>query len=139
VVTVLGHRGEGKWTTSEKLQLHTLVEPSLVALFGAFIPIVVGLVIDNQEALWRISNGLLFSAHMVGFGLFVKRGRSTGTHTSQNIMSAVTIAVLLFQIFSIIGLTTFHELAFAFGLLLGISVSVINFYLLLFVANEKST
>lgn len=137
VVTALGHRGEGKWSQSEKLQLLTLVEPSLVALFGAFIPIIGGLVIEDQNLLWRTSNGLLLFMHIVGFGSFLKRGRSASVHISQHMMSVVTIAILLFQVFSIFGLTTHHELAFAFSLLLGISVSVINFYLLLFVSNEK--
>ena len=43
VVIALGRRGQGKWTPSEMLQLRTLVEPSIVSLLGAFVPILLGL------------------------------------------------------------------------------------------------
>ena len=139
VVTALGRRGEGKWNQSEKLQMLTLVEPSLVSLFGAFLPIMLLLVIEDYNLLWRIANALLLSFHMVGFGLFLKRGRSAPVHFAQHVMSMTTILILLFQAVSILGLTIYHELAFALSLLLGVCVSVINFYLLLFVSSRGST
>ena len=61
VVTALGRRGEGRWTASELLQLKTLVEPSIVSLLGAFVPITLGLIIQNSEVLWRVSNAMLLS------------------------------------------------------------------------------
>ena len=48
VVIALGRRGEGKWTPSEMLQLRTLVEPGIVSLLGAFVPILLGLLFLNE-------------------------------------------------------------------------------------------
>lgn len=59
VVTALGPRGEGRWTASELLQLRTLVEPSIVSLAGAFLPIGLGQLVSEPDAVWKISNGLL--------------------------------------------------------------------------------
>jgi len=138
VVTALGRRGEGKWTTLEKLQLQTLVEPSLVSLFGAFSPLLLGLAVKDQETVWRLSNGILLLLHMVGFGLFLARSKEAVILTSHKILSVITCIILLFQAASIFNLTVYHQLAFAISLLLGIAVSVHNFYLLLFFNDDPA-
>jgi len=138
VVTALGRRGEGKWTTLERLQLQTLVEPSLVALFGAFSPIVVGLAVPDQEMVWRISNGILLVFHVVAFGLFLVRSKEAVILRSHKLLSVLTCVVLLFQLSSVLNLTVYHQLAFAISLLLGIGVGVHNFYLLLFIEDAES-
>jgi len=138
VVTALGRRGEGKWTPTEMLHLRTLVEPSAITLFGAFIPIVVGLIVGDVDLKWRISNGLLLSAHLVGFSLFLIRGATSELYLSHRIMSAITIFIFCYQLGSIFGLVSSHQVAFSLCLLLGIGVGVHNFYLLLFVMQKEA-
>ena len=44
VVMALGRRGAGDWSQAELLQLRTLVEPSIITLIAAFVPITLALV-----------------------------------------------------------------------------------------------
>ncbi|MEP6391072.1 MAG: hypothetical protein ABJ056_14245 [Halioglobus sp.] len=139
VVTALGRRGEGRWTPSEILQLKTLVEPSIVSLLGAFAPIVLGLAILNSEVLWRVSNALLLSFHMVGFTAFLVRGNRSGVEPSHKVMTAIFLLIAALQIGSILDFIPYHQLAFSLSLIYGVFVSVHNFYLLLFYSGKKST
>lgn len=137
VVIALGRRGEGKWTPSEMLQLRTLVEPSIVSLLGAFVPILLGLLFLNEESLWRTSNALLAVFHLVGFSAFIVRGSSSGVTSTHKIMVTIFILILLFLLASIFNYTPYHELAFGLSLLYGICTGVHNFYLLLFYPSEQ--
>jgi hypothetical protein len=137
VVTALGRRGEGTWTSSEMLQLRTLVEPSVIALFGSFVPIVLSLVIADDILKWRTANGLLLAGHVVGISLFWFRGAASNVFFSHRIMTVISILIMLFQVGSPLNLIPWHELAFALSLLLGVSVSVHNFYLLLFERDDS--
>ena len=132
VVTALGRRGEGKWTPSELLQLKTLVEPSIVSLLGAFVPIVLALSISDTDILWRTSNGLLVSLHLVGFVSFLIRGSQAGVELSHKIMLIIFLLILFFQLGSIFNLVSSHQQAFTLSLIYGIAAGVHNFYLLLF-------
>ena len=138
VVTAIGRRGEGRWTPTEMLHLRTLVEPSAITLFGAFVPIIVGLLVGDIELKWRISNALLLAAHLVGFSLFLTRGAASELYLSHKIMSAIAILIFCYQLGSIFGLVSSHQVAFALCLLLGIGVGVHNFYLLLFVTQKET-
>ena len=138
VVAALGRRSEGRWTPSELLQLRTLVEPSIVSLLGAFAPIVLGLAIHNSDVLWRSSNALLLSFHLVGFTAFLVRGSSSGVEVSHKIMTSIFLLIALFQLASIFNWLPLHQLAFSLSLIYGIFVSVHNFYLLLFNADKDA-
>jgi hypothetical protein len=138
VVTALGRRGEGKWSASETLQLRTLVEPAVITLYGAFLPIVFNLTIENADLTWRLSNALLLAGHILGMSLFLIRGAKTQIYLSHKIMTGVSTSVLLYQLVCALNLVPNNQFAFALGLLLGVGVSVHNFYLLLFVRQESS-
>lgn len=138
VVTALGRRGQGRWTSSEMLQLRTLVEPSVITLFGAFVPIALDLLVGDTILKWRIANGLLFGGHVIGLSLFWIRGSSAEIFISHKIMTGITGLVLLYQLGSVLNLASNHPLAYLFGLLLGVGVSIHNFYLLLFIRHEPS-
>ena len=137
VVTALGRRGQGEWKPSEVLQLRTLVEPSLITLFGAFVPIVLALVITDDALRWRTANGAILAGHLVGFSLFWIRGTATEVLLSHKIMTAISLLVFIYQTSSVIDNSSNHVLAYTLGLLLGIAVSVHNFYLLLFIQPTK--
>ena len=97
VVIALGRRGQGEWTPSEMLQLRTLVEPSIVSLLGAFVPILLGLLTLNSDLLWRTSNTILVVLHLAGFFAFVIRGSDSGITFTHKIMVTIFIVFALFS------------------------------------------
>lgn len=137
VVTALSTRHRGEWSSAERLQFVTLVEPSIASLAGAFVPILIGLITLDHDTIWRLSNAVLLFVHGIGFSLFWIRGVKSEVVFSQKIVTGICMPIFLFQAVSIIGMTSHHELAFALSLLLGIFISVHNFYLLLFPASES--
>lgn len=138
VITTLGRRGKSNWTAQEVLQLRTLIEPSIVVMFGAFIPLIVGFFTQNQEILWRVSNGILLSVNLVIHILFWIRRSITEVHLSQKFMTVLSVLIYLILISSIFNLSIYHELAFILCLLMNIGVSVNNFYLLLFDTGDNT-
>ena len=138
VVTVLGRRGSGKWSRSETLQLTTLVNPCIVTLYAAFVPIGLGLITENTEIVWRGSNFAVFIGHVLGFTAFLRRGSTDTVLFIQKAWSAVTVIVLLGTLGSSLGLLPWHQFTFLLGLVLGIGVSLQNFYLLLFPSSQTS-
>jgi hypothetical protein len=99
---------------------------------AAFFPIGLALVVSEPDAVWRISNGLLACGHAIGVGLFLTRGVSAQVFLGQKILTVVTFALLISMLGSAFDFWRWHELTFLLGLLLGIAVSLHNFYLLLF-------
>ena len=138
VVTSLGRKGSGKWSPAETLQLRTLIDPSIVTLFAAFVPIGIGLVAEDTEIVWRASNFVVFVGHVLGFTAFLRRGSTDTVLWSQKAWSAVTVIVLLATLASSLGFVPWHQFTFLLGLALGIGVSLQNFYLLLFPSSQPS-
>ena len=132
VVTALEHRGSERWTSAALLQFRTLVEPSIIVFFAAFVPLVLSYGGIAGEPLWRISNAVLLVGHLLGISLFWIRGVKAEVTLSQKFITVLCLPIFLFLLASALGLTSQHAPAMAIGLLLGIGVSVHNFYLLLF-------
>ena len=132
VVTVLGHRGKGQWQTAEKVRLQAMVEPSIIALFGALLPATLGMVIEAGDGLWRLCNSLVLLMHLSAFTAYMFRSRNAETFVSQKLMAGIAVIVFLVQGASAINLISQHEFALALGLLLGLTVAIFNFCLLLF-------
>ncbi|MGK0224129.1 MAG: hypothetical protein ACI9ON_003378 [Limisphaerales bacterium] len=140
VVVTLGRSESGRWSSAERLQLRTLVEPSIMVLSGSFIPLVVSLADFQSETVWRVSNGLLFCFHAIAHGLFLIRGLKydNAVVLSQRMIGTVGIFIYASLIASACALIAYHQLTFLIGLLYGLFVSVHNFYLLLFRSDEDS-
>ena len=138
VITALGRRGSGKWSPAETLQLRTLVDPCIVTLYAVFVPIGLGLITEDTEIVWRASNFAVFVGHTLGFTAFLRRGSTDTVLLSQKAWSAVTVIVLLGTLGSSLGLLPWHQFTFLLGLVLGIGVSLQNFYLLLFPSIQTS-
>lgn len=138
VVTSLGRQGSGEWSPAEKLQLRTLIDPSIVTLFAAFVPIGLGLITESTEIVWRASNFAVFVGHVLGFTAFLRRGSTDTVLFSQKAWSAGTVIVLLGTLGSSLALLPWHQFTFLLGLALGIGVSLNNFYLLLFPSSQNS-
>ena len=138
VVTTLGRRGSGEWSPSETLQLRTLIDPSIVTLYAVFFPIGLVLITEDTEIIWRVSNFAVFVGHALGFSAFLRRGSTDTVLVSQKVWSVVTVTMLSGTLGSSLGLLPWHQFTFLLGLVLGIGVSLQNFYLLLFPPNQAS-
>jgi len=138
VVISLGRRGSGRWSPSELLQLRTLVEPSIITLFGALAPSIIAVATEDEEAIWRFANGLLFIGHCIGIGGYLIRGSNETIRLSNKIVTIVGVIVLLAMLASALGLLRHYHLTFGLGLLVGITASVHNFYQLLFTSSEDT-
>lgn len=138
VVTALGRRGTGKWSPSETLQLRSLVDPCIVTLYALFVPIGLGLVTENTEIIWRVSNFTVFIGHSLGFTAFLRRGSADTILLIHKIGAAITVVMLLGTLGSSLDLLPWHQFTFYLGLVVGIFVSLQNFYLLLFPANDTA-
>lgn len=137
VVTVLGHRKDNSWSAEELLQLRTLVEPAASAMFGAFLPSILGLVISSDETLWRVCNGLLLIIIFLPFCAFWYRAKRADILVSHKSMSVVTVLVIGAMSLSALGIIELLEFTFLLGLILCLLVGVHNFALLLFKIEDQ--
>jgi hypothetical protein len=138
VVAVLGHRGRGSWSSEERLQLRTLVEPGLVALFGSLLPGTVGLALESEAMVWRLSSATLALLGVAGVVAFVTRSRSTTTTTGQRVLLALAVLAVGAQLLAAGGVLVQYELVFVLGLMLALVVAAYNFLLLLFSAGRAA-
>ena len=138
VVAVLGRRVSGDWTSQELLQLRTLVEPSLIALFGSFIPGIVQLVSSSESLTWRLSNGVLGLLGVAGVAAFISRSLSTRTTIGQRVLLTAAVTSVGAQLLAAAGVLTQYELIFVVGLVLALVVAAHNFLLLLFSMGRTS-
>jgi len=138
VVAVLGRRVSGDWTSQELLQLRTLVEPSLIALFGSFIPGILQLVSPSESLTWRLSNGVLGLLGVAGVAAFISRSLSTSTTIGQRVLLTAAVTSVGAQLLAAAGVLTQYELIFVLGLVLALVVAAHNFLLLLFSMGRAS-
>ena len=138
VVAVLGRRGRGEWSSQELLQLRTLVEPSLIALFGSFIPGTLQLVSPLESVTWRLSNGALGLLGLAGLVAFISRSRSTSTTTGQRALLTVAVTTVGAHLLAAAGVLKQYELIFVLGLVVALVVAAHNFLLLLFSMGHTS-
>jgi len=132
VVAALRHRGHGEWSADELLQLRTLVEPSLVALFGSFLPGLLRLGLASDPLVWRLSNGVLALVGVAALGAFVARSRFADTTRGQRILVFLVPLAIGTQLLAAGGALPQVELVFVAALVLGLVVAAYNFLLLLF-------
>lgn len=131
VVTALGRRESSPWTEVESIQLFALVVPSIVTLYSVFVPIGLQVVIESGDLVWRLSSGACFLGHLIGVTHFLRAGSAESILFSHKVGLAITFLVMAAMLVSAVGLGPWPELIFLLGLLLGIGVSLHNFYLLL--------
>jgi hypothetical protein len=132
VVVVLGPRAGGQWSGEDLLQLRTLVEPSLLALFGSLLPGVIELAVTSEPLTWRLANGALWVLGVVSLVAFLKRSRLARTTVGQRVLVAVTLVGLGAILLAAVGVLPQGELVFVLGLVIALVVAAYNFLLLLF-------
>ena len=131
VVTALGRKRSESWSQSESIQLFALVAPSIVTLISAFVPIGLQLLTENSDIIWRVSNGVCFLGHLFGVSYFMRIGSNLPVRFSHKIGLTFTFSIMAILLMSSVGFGSWYQFTFLLGLLLGIGVSVHNFYLLL--------
>jgi len=132
VVAVLGHRNQGTWTSSERLQLRTLVETSLTALFASLAPGVLVLMLTSEPAVWRVSNLVLGVLHLSNLSAFLWRARTAQTTWSQRALLSVGVATIAAHFLAAAAVLPWYALIFVVGLIQQIFIAAHNFVLMLF-------
>ena len=132
VVAVLGNRRNHDWSPEERLQLRTLVETSLTALFASFAPSVLYLVLTSEPAVWRSANLFLGALHLANLVAFLRRTTDARPTTSQKALLVIGVAVILFHFLAAGGLVPWYILIFVVGLLQQVFIAALNFVLMLF-------
>lgn len=132
VVAVLGNRRKHDWTPEERLQLRTLVETSLTALFASFAPSVLSLALQSESAVWRGSNLFLGALHLANLTAFLLRATDARPTASQKGLLVVGIGLILAHFLAAAGLIPWYVLIFMVGLLQQVFIAALNFVLLLF-------
>lgn len=131
VVTALGRKSDEQWSKSHAIQLFALVAPSIVTLFSVFVPVSLQLITENSDLIWRASNGLCFLGHLLAVSYFMRIGSNLPVRLSHKVGLTCTFLVMAILLMSTLGIGSWYQFTFLLGLLLGIGVSVHNFYLLL--------
>ena len=126
-------RREGRdWAPAERLQHRTLVEPSLIALFGSLLPGLFQLAFQSEAVVWRLSNGVLALLGLAGSAAFIVRSRSASTTTGQWILLILSFLGIGAVLLAALGALTQYELIFVVSLVFALVVAAYNFLLLLF-------
>ena len=138
VVAVLGNRRNHDWSPEERLQLRTLVETSLTALFASFAPSVLALFAMNEVAIWKWSNLVLGALHLANLAAFLSRARDAKPTVSQKILLTIGIGFILAHFLAFAGVLPWYVLIFVLGLLQQVFIAAQNFVLLLFpISNSR--
>jgi hypothetical protein len=132
VVAVLGNRRNHDWTADERLQLRTLVETSLTALFASFAPSVLYLVVTSEPGVWRGANFVLGILHLANLVAFLRRAKDANPTASQKGLLVIGIAIILAHFLASAGVLPWYTLIFIIGLLQQVFIAALNFVLLLF-------
>jgi len=137
VVAVLGNRQKHDWTSEERLQLRTLVETSLTALFASFAPGILYLALTSEPAVWRGANLILGALHLANLIAFLLRAKDASPTASQRGLLGVGIAAILAHFLAFAGVLPWYTLIFVLGLLQQVFIAALNFVLLLFPVNNS--
>jgi hypothetical protein len=137
VVAVLGNRRKHDWTPEERLQLRTLVETSLTALFASFVPSVLDLITTSEPAVWRSANFVLGTLHLANLVAFLRRAKEAKPTASQKGLLVVGIGVILAHYLASAGVLPWYILIFVIGLMQQIFIAALNFVLLLFPIDDS--
>ena len=132
VVAVLGNRRDQKWTPEERLQLRTLVETSLTAMFLSFAPSVLSLTMTSDTAVWRLANFLLGTIHLASISSFLVRTKVAKPTAGQLALLVTGFSAILAHFLAAAGLLPWFVAVFILGLLQLVFVAAFNFVLLLF-------
>ena len=131
VVAAIGHRSSRIWSSEEILQLRTLVEPSLVALFGSFLPGILHLAFDSEPLVWRLSNATLGLMGVAAGAAFIARSRFASATIGQRVFLVLVGLAVAALLLAAGGILRQFELIFVTGLVLALAVAAYNFLLLL--------
>ena len=131
IVIVIGDRALSKWTPEESASFFGLIAPTLTALISSFIPILIGMLTDISEIVWRIANlfiGVLHLANILAFYMGTKNAKKT---LGQNVNGMIGALTIMAHLLASAGLLPWLIPIFLFGLLQQLWIGILNFLLLL--------
>jgi hypothetical protein len=137
VVAALGHRDSRTWSSEEILQFRTLVEPSLIALFGSFLPGTLYLAFESDILVWRLSNAALGLLGVVAGAAFIARSRFAGATIGQRVFQFLVGMAVGALLLAAGGILRQYELIFVLALILALAVAAYNFLLLLVITGAQ--
>ncbi len=130
IVVVIGERTLSKWTPEESLRFFGLIAPTLTAFVCSFVPILIGLLVENSETVWRIANAILGILHLANILMFYIGSRDAKKTLGQNINGFIGASTILAHFLASIGVLPWLIPIFLFGLLQQIWIGIHNFLLL---------
>ena len=139
IAAVLGRRGGGDWSPSERLQFRLLIRTSLMALFASFVPELVGELTANEHVIWRSSCAVLGWAMLADVAWFLSH-RGAGIITQgQRVLAVVAFVVVASLLGSSAGFLDAARLVFLVGLIFLLAVALYNFVLLLVTGTQSES
>lgn len=136
LVAIMGNRGAGRWTDGERIQFLELATISLTVTFGAFVPILVVMVLAGEPGL-RLSLGIITFAHLCclvrGFATVLRSPDAQAEYAPGVIFFMISGGALLIvaSFAAAFGLLGNHRLWILLNLLWLLFVAVVNFVQLL--------
>ena len=134
VIFAVGRFSQGQWTTSERNALMHLLLPSTLALFLAFVPMVLLTGVESVAGVWRASNGLLAVIHapLVSRALWlVIRAELVEPLPLRFVLIPLGFASVIASAIVAFGfLQNFAAMAFTGGLVIFLLVAAIQFVML---------
>jgi len=127
---VIGERAVSKWTPEEWLRFFALIAPTLTAFFCSFVPILINLLVDESDMVWRISNAVLGIAHLANISAFFLNPKKAEITLGQNLLGVVGLATILAHFLAAAGVLPWYIFIFIFGLLEQMWIGIHNFLLL---------
>lgn len=144
IVVVLGGRSGRSWSPIEAIGVRTLLETSVTALFGSFVPILLSYAWASEVGVWRVANAILGLAHLSNLLAYVVRARRipgvrfSTRRSGENTAAAIGFACIAAHVLAAAGLIPWLVFVYVIGLLDQVGVAVQHFILLLIPRDEPA-
>ena len=147
ITAAIGSRSLESWSPAERMQLLSLLETAGLVVLFSLVPQVLRRVLESDELLWTVCNGLYAATHVAHSLLAVHRGRGLAPEEQARAaqtrrfvpLMGVGVALILVQV-AVVVVGSLESLELVYLLVLGwhACVSAIMFGLLVLRAFERN-
>ncbi|MCK5443686.1 MAG: hypothetical protein KAJ23_17510 [Maribacter sp.] len=127
IVVIFGDRHKRGWSETESLKFYALLATPLTALVCSFVPILLSTLLNENELIWRISNGTLGILHLLNLLYFIKKLKRVTLTLSQKILIPTGLIMITAHMATAANIIGWHEFVFVLGLMQQLIVGVDNF------------
>jgi hypothetical protein len=131
-------RRQGKWARPEQVLFLVLMRTSLIVLFFAFVPWLVGQAVTSDDLVWRISCGLYGLMQLIDVTWYLRHKAGEPTR-GQKILAPLGFVNVTSQMLVAAGMLGPGQLVYVAGLLFLMYVSIHNFVLLLIIGLDEES